>query len=224
MVRHIRSTVAAITILGALFTVTLECGADADKGGRASGKETTSGTEPIDPVIRDLPQAVAKTYRNLFPGARVWQCVQTGKGEKATYELTVFYPDSAAVHSKLVDSAYVRTLPNYTLILNSAGGVIREEGHQISEKVVPEVVRKAFDEWRRPFPKSVLAPFVVWYAYQAEGAPRLYRGQVIINQIEDYSATFKGDGTLVEKTTRFSEDRQLRIPENTPAKGKKGDG
>ncbi len=172
-----------------------------DEGGKAG--DTALAPEARDPLLGGLPFAVRDAYKAKFPGHRLWQVSESGTAEATQYDLTIFDPGSSTVHGRQVGSAHVRTLQNYHLILTHTVEVVREEIHPIAADSVPKAARDAFERWRRPYDRST---DFTWYAYQDEGAERLYRAHVTLNSIEDYGATLKADGTIIDKHTRFQED------------------
>lgn len=139
-----------------------------------------------------------------FPGHRLWQISETGKADATQYDLTIFDPSSSTVHGRQVGSPRIQTLKSYHMILTHTGEVIQEEIHPIPEGSVPKAARDAFERWRRPYDRG--RDFIMWYAYQEAGAERRYRAHVTLNSIENYGATLKADGTIVDKHTRFQKD------------------
>jgi len=184
-------------------------GANATGGRSDNGPGAAIDAKAMDPVARDLPAAVVKAYRAIFPSCRLWRCEQRGKGADATYELTVFGPYASLCHGYMVDSCYAESLMNYKLLVSSTGGVIREDPHGVFEITVPKVVRDAFAEWRRPFPGRPMGA-TEWTARQAEGAQRLYLALVLLNSVEAYGATFTADGAFTRRYMRFGKHRNGR--------------
>jgi hypothetical protein len=162
----------------------------------------TNAADAIDPPSSTLPTAVREKYQTLFPGQRIWQVAETGKGKDAKYELTVFDPNSTGVHGIQVGPAHVTTLLNYKLVLTATGEVILEQAHPIAEGAVPRAVKDAMAGWigRRLGRATPGSRFVEWMAHQEEGAERLFQVRIILSSVEGYTATFKADGTVVKKS------------------------
>ena len=186
---------SSLTVAAAATLVALSVNARTAGDGAQAGDSHAPTAAPIDPIISTLPAAVVMAYQERFPRHRVWQSLQTGEGEAARYELTIFDPSSTMVHVQGVESGFVQSHAVYKLILSGSGRVIREQQHPIAENDVPSAVREAFDQWNGPFGGM----WVGWFAYQEEGAERHYTVSIVLNALEGYGATFDGDGALVRK-------------------------
>jgi hypothetical protein len=151
----------------------------------------------------NLTFAVGETYAKLFPDHCIWEISQTGKGEAAVYELTIFHPKAASSSLRQVGPAFVQTISNYKLLVKANGEVIREQQHPLHPNLVPDAVKTAFETWRQPFPGKDL--LVEWWAYQEEGQERLYVGRVDVNAIQSYHAILKADGTIAKQFARLKE-------------------
>lgn len=157
-----------------------------------------------DTVAGSLPPDVVNAYRSRFPGHRIWQCSVTGRGKAKQFQLVVFDPKTRTTVTRAVGSATVTSLIHYHLVLNAAGVVTREDPHPVSANAVPRAARQAFAKWSRRFPRS---NDLVWTAHQRKKTERRFSVRVTLNSIEEYGATFKADGTLVTKFTRFHKPR-----------------
>ena len=201
-------SILAVFILTTDIGVGPGLGAEAEANRQKDGKRDAAAAGIIvhDSLVNLLPFEVAKTYKDLFPEHRIWQCSHTGKGDSARYELTIFHPGDTSVHGVDVGAAHVQTWFNWKLVLGSTGEVIREQAHPVPENTIPAAARKAFQEWSKPFPRG--GPFdTEWSAGKEEGAQRLYKVAVILNSVEWYRATLRADGTFLDKDSRFQPKR-----------------
>lgn len=200
---HLKTIFAVLTgvlLVGLVFDMSAKSEDPVDEG----AAESVNIASRIDPLTNHLLPPVRKTYEEIFPDHRIWSVAESGRGETAEYELTIFDPHSRMMQGQSVEGKNIATLRNYRLILDPKGNVVREEIHPVSENAVPKAAREAFEKWHQSFRRS---NDFVWMAHQDEGKERLYTARVVLNSIEDYEATLKADGTFVKKHTRFDDSK-----------------
>jgi hypothetical protein len=159
-----------------------------------------------DPVYLDLTAAARKVFEDTFPNHRCIRLVTRGEGEAAVYRATVFdLTDQSAVHAIKANKEVVTTPVLYDLEVDAKGKVLEETRRPIAPGQVPKAVVAAYEKWNPKIRRLATD----WSTQVPRGKDRVYHVYVLVNQIEAYSASFKGDGTVLKADPT---DKPILIP------------
>lgn len=173
----------------------VSCGLTAAAAARAD--ETPAAKEPPkhDPVYSLLPDRVRTVFEDTFPGHRCIRLVTRGEKDAAVYRATVFDPaNTSSASHQFVGGEFICTPPLYHLELDVQGKVLEEPPHPIGPDRLPKAVAAAYEKWN---PKGLKRMTTMWWTEVSRGKDRVYRVNILVNQIKSYGASFKEDGTVL---------------------------
>jgi hypothetical protein len=168
------------------------CGLTAAAG--AGDAPAAKGPPTRDPVYFDLPAAARKVFEDTFPNHRCIRLVTRGEGKAAVYRGTVFDLTGQAAVSGVKRGEVVTTPVLYDLEVDAKGKVLEEQRRPIRPGQLPKAVAAAYEKWN---PKGVRRLATDWSTEVPRGKDRVYHVYILVNQIKAYSASFKGDGTVL---------------------------
>ena len=169
-----------------------------------------------DQLFDAQPEAVRKAIQDCFPHARIWAVKKRSEDGQKLFEITLFSLNGGSKYSKPDGYDEVQELITYTLITTSEGKVLEESPHGIELKSIPDAVVKSYAQWNSANIKGMM---VTWAVQKERGKDRVYSVGITLNQVEEYYATFDGDGKILK--SKFTQNGTTIEIETTSDKVKR---
>ncbi len=150
-----------------------------------------------DEILASQPAPIQKACQDTCPDSfyRILRIVEHQKQKPFTYTVTFMNVGPGTALRKVGDD-WIAELPQYQLELDANGQIIEEQTHDISEAAVPKAVLTGYDKWNS---NGVQGMWMRWGVGQARNEKRVFWIMVVLNQVKEFHAAFREDGSLIKE-------------------------
>jgi hypothetical protein len=150
-----------------------------------------------DEILALQPVAIRITCQDACPDScyRILRIVEHQKQKPFTYTVT-FYNVGPGTACRKVGDDWIAELPQYQLELDASGQIIEEQTHDISEAAVPKAVLAGYNNWNS---NGVKGMWMRWGVGQARNEKRVFYMMIVLNQVKEFHAAFREDGSLIKE-------------------------